>query len=157
MSMIHEYLYHSGDLSNVNFSEYLRNLIRQLSHTNGRNDKSIILNLDVNNVFLDINTAIPCSLIINELVSNSFKHAFPEECEGEIGILLSSKCDNNYVLIVKDNGIGFPKNLNFKDTESLGLQLVNTLVGQINGTIKLDSQDGTKFEITFKKQEYLNG
>jgi len=97
---------------------------------------------------LNIETVIPCGLIINELISNSFKYAFPNR-NGELKISLKSK-EDNYELIISDNGIGFPEELDFKNTDSLGLQLVNTLTNQIDSKITLDSRYGTKFIIILK-------
>ena len=107
------------------------------------------MNTDVQNVFLDINKAIPCGLIINELVSNSLKHAFPNNKRGEISIKLSSNQKNKTKLTVRDTGIGLPKSVDFHDPETLGLQLVSDLIEQIEGTIKLERTAGTAFHITF--------
>lgn len=97
---------------------------------------------------MNIETVIPCGLIINELISNSLKYAFPNR-NGELKISLKSK-EDNYELIISDNGIGFPEELDFKNTDSLGLQLVNTLTNQIDSKITLDSRYGTKFIIILK-------
>ena len=110
----------------------------------------------MDDVLLDIDTAIPCGLIINELVSNSLKYAFPTDsvCQGQdrangkISVDLHSN-NNGLTLIVSDNGIGFPPDLDFRKTESLGLQLVDTLTGQLDGEIQLDREGGTAFRITF--------
>jgi two-component sensor histidine kinase len=96
-----------------------------------------------------MDTAIPCGLIINELASNSLKHAFSAGKGGEIRIDLHSDKDNQFTLIVSDNGVGFPEGLDFRDTKSLGLQLVNTLVDQLGGTIELHSSGGTEFNLAF--------
>jgi two-component sensor histidine kinase len=104
---------------------------------------------DVQNIFLDINKAIPCGLIINELVSNSLKHAFPDNKKGEICIRLSSNKQKKTKLIVSDSGIGLPKNVDFLEPETLGLQLVSDLIKQIEGTIKLERTKGTAFHISF--------
>ena len=99
-------------------------------------------------MLLGIDTAIPCGLIINELVSNCFKYAFRDGRHGELRIGLVQNHDL-YTLTVSDNGVGFPPGLDFRNTPSLGLQLVNTLVGQLEGTIELDSLHGTTFKIVF--------
>ena len=109
----------------------------------------IDLKFDVGEISLDIDTAIPCGLILNELVSNCLKYAFPDSREGEVQVSLRSKKDGLLTLSVCDNGIGFPKDLDFRETESLGLQLVCTLTDQILGDITLDTSDGTAFQITF--------
>lgn len=157
MGLIHEKLYQSKDLARIELSDYVRKLVSGLFHSYGVNSNVIRLKMDIGDVFLDVNTAIPCGLIINELVSNSLKHAFPKskawimkaKSRGEIDISLSPDKNNKFTLIVGDNGIGLPKDLDFKSTDSLGLQLVNTLVEQLEGTITLDRKNGTSFTITF--------
>jgi PAS domain S-box-containing protein len=148
MALVHERLYQSQDLARVDFAEYVRNLANYLFRSYGFNSNVIKLKINVDDVFLSIDTAVPCGLILNELVSNCLKHAFPKGGEGEIGIELCSN-DDKFTLTVGDNGVGLPKGLDFRKTESLGLQLVNTLVDQLEGTIELDRSDGTAFEITF--------
>jgi two-component sensor histidine kinase len=109
----------------------------------------INLKINVEGVFLNIDTAIPCSLIINELVSNSIKHAFPDGREGEIRIEMHSIDNSRFKLIISDSGIGFPEHLDFRNTQSLGLQLVMNLINQLDGNIELYRDGGTTFEITF--------
>jgi two-component sensor histidine kinase len=157
MALLHEKLYQSNDLAKIEFGDYIRKLVYGLFHTYAVSSDSIILKINAENIYLDINTAIPCGLIINELVSNSLKHAFPEgkgwsekgETKGQIYIKLTSHNKNNFTLIIRDNGVGFPEDLDFRKTESLGLQLVNTLVEQLEGSIKLLQKDGTSFKIEF--------
>ncbi len=98
---------------------------------------------------MDINRAIPCGLLLNELITNALKYAFPEETKGEIKIDLERHKQNKLRLSIADNGIGFPKGLDFRKTESLGLQLVNSLISQLNGTIKMQQKAGTKFTLVF--------
>jgi len=112
------------------------------------------LNINIDDILLGIDTAIPCGLIINELVSNSLKHAFPDCRRGEISIDLHSYGDSRFKMIVTDNGIGFKEGMDFKMTQTLGLQLVNTLVKQIDGRIKLDTRNGSRFEIDFNELKY---
>lgn len=152
MAMIHEMLYQSEDLSSIDFSIYIRNLVFNLSGSYG------IINVDskisVEDVFLNMETSIPLGLIISELVSNSFKYAFPENKPGELNISLKNK-DKHLELIIEDDGIGFPEDVDFRNIESsLGLRLVNSLVNQLDGTIELDRSHGTKFTITFKELKY---
>jgi two-component sensor histidine kinase len=104
--------------------------------------------LEVKDAFLDINKAIPCGLIVNELVSNALKHAFPENLEGEIHVLLKST-DGTYELEVRDTGVGFPDGVDFRETDSLALQIVNDLVKQLEGDIQLVRKGGTVFRVTF--------
>jgi PAS domain S-box-containing protein len=149
MALIHEKLYQTEDFARINFAEYIRSLTVHLFHTYKVNPNIIRMNTDVKNVFLDINKAIPCGLIINELVSNSLKHAFPDNKKGEVCIRLSSNKQNKTKLTVSDTGVGMPKDVNFREPETLGLQLVSDLVEQIEGTIRLDRSKGTAFHISF--------
>lgn len=149
MALIHEKLYQTEDLARINFAEYIRSLTVHLFHTYKVNSNIVRMNTDVKNVFLDINKAIPCGLIINELVSNSLKHAFPENKKGEVCIKLSSNKQKITKLIVSDSGIGLPKSVNFREPETLGLQLVSDLVKQIEGTVRLERAKGTAFHISF--------
>jgi two-component sensor histidine kinase len=153
MALIHEKLYQSKDLVKLDLVEYIRNLAAYLFRSYGVDSYAISLQIEVDNVSLGIDTAIPCGLIINELVSNSLKHAFPASREGEIRIAFRSGRDNQFTLIVSDNGAGLPRDLDFLKTESLGLQLVNMLVHQLEGAIELDRSGGTAFKITFEKPE----
>jgi two-component sensor histidine kinase len=116
--------------------------------------KKVDLKFNVEPVMLDINTTIPLGLIVNELVSNSMKYAFPEGKIGEINIDFHEVGELEFELDVKDNGIGFPENIDFRNTESLGLQLVNSLTEQIDGKIQLDRTAGTSFIIKFKENKY---
>lgn len=132
------------------------------------------MQLNIEEIFLGMDTAVPLGIIINELVSNSLKHAFPSGRKGEIYISLCRTDENNenksisniinnmdakspvdkniqYMLVISDNGLGFPENVDFTNTSSLGLQLVNILVEQLEGAIELENDSGTKFKIWFKE------
>lgn len=149
MALIHEKLYQTEDFGRINFAQYIRSLTVHLFHTYKVNPNIVRMNTDVKNVFLDINKAIPCGLIINELVSNSLKHAFPNNKRGEVCVKLSSNRQKKTKLIVSDSGIGLPKSVNFHEPETLGLQLVSDLVKQIEGTFRLERAKGTAFHISF--------
>jgi PAS domain S-box-containing protein len=149
MALIHEKLYQTEDFAKINFAEYVRSLIVHLFHTYKVNPNIVRMNTDVQNIFLDINKAIPCGLIINELVSNSLKHAFPDNKTGEICIKLSTNKQNKTKLTVSDCGVGLPKSVNLLEPETLGLQLVIDLIKQIEGTIRLERTKGTAFHISF--------
>ena len=149
MALIHEKLYRSQDLVRIDFAEYIRNLATHLVRSYRANLGTVNLKVDANDVSLSVDAAVPCGLIINELVSNSLKHAFIDGREGEIRIELRSDRDHQLTLIVGDNGVGFPRDLDFRSTESLGMQLVNTLTNQLDGTVELHSNGGTEFKITF--------
>jgi two-component sensor histidine kinase len=104
-------------------------------------------------VSLDVNVGIPCGLIVNELVSNSLKHAFPGGRKGTISVGVNRSREGFYVLTVADNGVGFPPEVDFRKVQSLGLQLVNVLAGQINGTFDLSNVDGARFSIVFPESQ----
>ncbi|HUG70475.1 MAG TPA: PAS domain S-box protein [Pirellulaceae bacterium] len=146
MARIHEELYRSKDLARIDFAKYTHGLATNLVRSFG---SGIQLTVDINDVYFGIDTAIPCGLIINELVSNCLKYAFPTDHQGEIHIALQAIGADRFTLTVRDNGIGFPTELDFQKTTSLGLQLVNTLAKQLKGTIQLDRDSGTVFAITF--------
>ncbi|MDZ7261537.1 MAG: ATP-binding protein, partial [candidate division KSB1 bacterium] len=153
MALIHEKLYRSQNLAKIDFKEYIHNLTNYLFRSYRAFSNNIVPKIKVDNIYLGIDTAIPCGLIINELVSNAMKHAFPAGKTGKIWINFSATTNRRHsdklVLSVRDNGVGFPRDLDFRNTESLGLQLVNTLTKQLKGTIELDRSRGTKFKITF--------
>ncbi|HHY00814.1 MAG TPA: PAS domain S-box protein [Methanothermobacter sp.] len=153
MALIHERLYRSTDLKSIDFGDYIHTLATDLYRTYVPEPSRIELDMNVEKVMIDINTAIPLGLIVNELLSNSMKHAFPGKREGEINIEFGIT-DDEFVLVVGDNGIGFPEDLEFQNTSTLGLQLVNTLTRQISGIIELDTTNGTLFSIKFKEMEY---
>jgi PAS domain S-box-containing protein len=149
MAFIHESLYQTKNFESVNFSEYITTLSKNLVHTYSINSKNIKLVLTLDNLFLNLDSSIPCGLIINEIISNSLKYAFPDNRDGIIFVTL--KVDKSQVRIeAGDNGVGIPQGIDIKYTETLGLQLVDTLVEQINGTLVLERHKGTKFIIEFK-------
>ena len=149
MALIHEKLYRSEDFSRVDFSDYIQSIMDHLLSTYGAAGKEISYELDIKDVFLDINKAIPCGLIINELLSNSLKHAFPGNRKGKITVKMTAKEGNKFSLIMEDNGIGFPADFDFHKMDTLGMQVVTDLVKQIDGTIELDRTKGTTFIINF--------
>ncbi len=151
MALIHEQLYQSDELSKINFAGYIKSLIADLLRSFGADPGLIKLNVHPENVYLSIDQAIPCGLIINELVSNSIKHAFPEGRGRKIDIGLIAIKDS-LTLRIEDNGIGFPKDKDPKFAKSLGLRLVYLLTQQLEGSIMLHRSGGTAFEITFPKQ-----
>lgn len=151
MAMIHEKLYQSNTLTDIKFSEYIPRLVSDLLYSYNVRDK-IELVTHVEDVKLNIETSVPCGLIISELVSNTIKYAFPDK-KGGIDITLKAY-DGWYELIISDNGVGFPADVDFKNTDTLGLQLVNNLVNQLDGKITLDRKKGTSFKIRFKELIY---
>lgn len=153
MATIHENLYQSHDLTTINFAEYIQSLVKGIFFSYHIKEGQIEPIIEIGDVMLNIETAVPCGLIISELVSNSLKHAFSPEQKGIIRISLHSQ-NNTFTLTISDNGIGFPDDLDFKNTNSLGLQLVNNLINQIDGNIQLNKTHGTEFIITFKELKY---
>jgi two-component sensor histidine kinase len=151
MALIHERLYQSSDLSLIEFSQYLRNLATHLFHSYQVDASRVQLKIEAEEVHLNINTAIPCGLIVNELVSNALKHGFPEGRTGELRIELHRAEGAGYALKVRDDGVGFPEGLDFRKTETLGLQIVNTLVEQIEGRLELNRDKGTDFRLEFNE------
>ena len=151
MALVHEKLYESKDFANINFNKYIKVLANSLFRSYKIYSDKIALKLDVKDISLKVDHAIPCGLIINELVSNSLKYAFPNSKSGEIKITLCSDGDNDIQLVVSDNGIGIPKDLDFRNSESLGLHLVKVLVeDQLQGEIIQNGSNGTEFKINFK-------
>jgi PAS domain S-box-containing protein len=148
MALIHEVLYLSENLEKINFSEYIKRITSHLFSMFSRKTEKIRLELDVGEFYLDIDKAIPCGLIINELVSNAFKHAFPDEKSGKIMVHLANKLDR-YTIVVKDTGVGFPDDFDLDNSPTLGLQLVNDLVNQIDGSYEMLNDGGTAFRLVF--------
>jgi PAS domain S-box-containing protein len=153
MALIHEKLYRSDNAAGVSFSDYVRDLTKSLLRSYGVSTGAVTVTVDTNDITLGMDTAVPCGLIINELVSNSLKHAFPEGPGGEITIAMTRERRDGgaprFRLTVADSGPGFPEEIDFRRTESLGLRLVCTLTNDLDGSIDLVPAAGTKFEITF--------
>jgi len=148
MAMIHEKLYQSKDLNRIDFYEYLDSLLNYLFSSYQSNQNYIKIEKYIDRVFLDIDTAIPCGLIINELFSNALKHAFSDIDNGIIKVYFHNKKEN-FILIIKDNGVGLSNDFDIKKSKTLGLKLVNTLVKQIDGNINVSFNNGTEFKIMF--------
>jgi PAS domain S-box-containing protein len=148
MAFIHESLYQTKDFSNINFSEYVENISKNLVHSYSGPENPPELHLDTGNIHLNLDTAIPCGLIINEIISNALKYAFPNNRKGNIYVSMK-ETDRAICISIADDGVGLPDHVDYRNTESLGLQLVVTLVEQINGKIRLDNKKGTKFVIDF--------
>lgn len=150
MSFIHESLYRSSDFSQVNFSDYLNNLINNVVHSFMLPERDVMLVTDLGSVNLTLDQAIPCGLIINELLTNAMKYAFEGIKEPVLEVKISE--ENEIInLWVIDNGIGLPEDFKMEETDSLGLQLVQTLTEQLEGTLKFKTDKGTKYLLTFEK------
>ncbi|WP_292757642.1 PAS domain S-box protein [Methanobacterium sp.] len=152
MAMIHENLYQSQDIGFINFSNYVEKLLYDIFNSYRVDKGSINLNTLIQSVEMGIETAMPCGLVINELATNSIKHAFPEG-NGTIKVELKSD-GKSYVLTFADDGIGLPQNVNPQKSKKLGLMVVKTLVNQLNGAMEIDRTNGTKFTIKFQELPY---
>jgi len=152
MSLIHEGLYQSNNLAAVDLKQYLHNLISNLFHSYGVNPEIIRASIRAEGIRLNLDDAVLCGLIINELVTNSLKYAFPKGRSGQIDVHFKQTRTHTQ-LRVSDNGIGLPRNFDFKETQSLGLQLVATLTDQLQGKIELRNKSGTTFIITFPRSQ----
>ena len=149
MSAVHESLHSSKNLSEIELKSYVDKISRTLIQTYSTNPANVKFNMDSEEIKIGINQASPIGLIINELISNSLKYAFPNEREGKIDVSMK-KTDNELNLVIKDDGVGMPDDLDWKNSKSLGLKLVRTLVeNQLDGSIDMDSKNGTKFNIKF--------
>jgi two-component sensor histidine kinase len=149
MALIHEQLYRSEDLSRIDFGTYLQALSEQLTQSYAPPGNGIGLQLNIDSILLDIDTAVPCGLLVSELVSNALKHAFPDGRGGKINIDMTVHDEGRIRLVVRDNGIGISDDLANRKTTSLGLQLVKSLTRQLRGTLQVDSSPETKFSIDF--------
>jgi len=152
IGLIHEKLYRSGNLAKINFAEYIPSLITNLFSSYDASSDQIGFKTEIELISLDIDRAIPCGLIINELVSNSLKYAFPNGCSGEIYVKLYTDSEpDQIVLVVGDDGIGIPTGTDFSQLKTLGLQLVHDLAAQLKGTIYSVMTVGTEFQIMFPR------
>lgn len=156
MAKVHEQLYQSHSLAEIDFQDYITEVVAQLAKLYNGRQRGISFFVNARGISLDIETAIPCGLIINELVSNAFKYAFPHRRSGEICISLAELEEGRFILAISDNGVGLPENfdwhsLNSYQTQSLGLKLVHRLTKQLEGNMELERSQGTKFQLAFAK------
>ena len=149
MALIHEKLYQSRDLDKINFSNYIDSLIQDLFRSYRSQLNNIDIRCEADQIFLEIDQAILCGLVINELISNSIKHAFKGRESGEVLVKLFQE-NNAYNIIVQDNGVGFPADIDIENTDSLGLQLVTSLTTQMGGNLEITSENGTIVKINLK-------
>ncbi|MBK7129967.1 MAG: PAS domain S-box protein [Crocinitomicaceae bacterium] len=149
MCKVHQMLYGSSNLSSINYADYLKELLRELFINTVHDTKSISLEIKSENLFLNINTAIPLGLMINEFVTNSLKYAFPDQ-KGKIVIEFSPLASKRYLLNYADNGVGYPAEKNFDNTSTLGFQLISSLTEQLNGKLERDlTVKGTRYSLEF--------
>jgi PAS domain S-box-containing protein len=151
MALVHEELYQSEDLSRIDFADYIRRLTSNLFHTYQTGPVPISLLVEIEEVFLTVDTAIPCGLIVNELVSNALKHAFRGRQGGTVTIRLQRE-EADFLLTVRDDGVGLAEDIDPAVTETLGLQLVTTLTRQLGGKLLISREEGTRFDIRFVEQ-----
>ncbi|BCL38139.1 PAS domain S-box protein [Nostoc sp. MS1] len=149
IALIHETLYSSENLANIDFPQYIAQLINHLLDSYNVQSQQIKITTQIEQVSLDIEMAIPCGLIINELVSNALKYAFPDKNDGEIWVKLYQD-GQELILLIQDNGIGLPENFNSNKSKKLGINLVRGLVQQLRGSIAINSQQGAEFRICFQ-------
>jgi PAS domain S-box-containing protein len=149
IALIHEKLYQSKDYSRVPFSEYAKSLASNIFDTTGTSPSAVSLKLAMDDMSLGVDKAIPCGLILNELITNALKHAFPPPAHGSVCVELHPDGDRHIAISVSDDGVGMPEKFDLKDSSSLGLSLVYTLVEQLEGKIEIVRGAGTTFRITF--------
>ncbi|MDX2099472.1 MAG: GAF domain-containing protein [Leptolyngbyaceae cyanobacterium bins.59] len=153
MALIHEKLYQSNTLARIDFADYVRNLVSTLFSSYNMSPNLIRLTLQVAEVPLNLDTAIPCGLLINELVSNSLKHGFPNNRTGEIRVRLQAEDNELLRLQVEDDGVGFPPDMHWQNNKSLGLRLIQALTRQLRGTLQIKTEQGTSFQVLFPRPE----
>lgn len=152
MALIHEYLYQSPDLANIKFSDYVENLVSNLTASHGYEAGKLNVLIDIDPLNLDLDVAIPCGLIITELVSNALKYAFPfPQGPRELQISFHKNGSHTYDLKVKDNGVGLPEGFQWESASTLGLRLVRALTHQLGGSLKVEHHGGTEFHLAFQE------
>jgi two-component sensor histidine kinase len=149
MALVHEKLYQSADLAHTELGAYIRNVMKELFLAHGEVSSKVNLQLELEPVFLPVDMAIPCGLILNELATNSLKHAFVGRERGTIDIHLTSTGNHSVRLLFRDDGWGLPSGLNLQAAESLGLRLIRMLSKQLRGEVMTQSGEGTMFELRF--------
>jgi PAS domain S-box-containing protein len=149
IALVHELLYKSKDLQRIDFREYLSGLVARLVSSYGLRPENVTVSVSAPDLPLDVDTAVPCGLIVNELVSNSLKHAFPKGRRGSLEVSVHRRGQKDLVLSVRDDGVGMRGDLNGEQPRSLGLQIVRSLTKQLRGTVEVASDDGTTVSLTF--------
>ena len=156
MALLHEILYQSQDLATLDFSKYLLRMVHHLFLSYGVDSRQIRLRAEVDPVGMELDDALPFGLLISEVVSNSLKHAFPNGREGEISIILRRQSVSDVSLLISDNGIGMPDQLNWMTSRSLGLRLVRALTDQLRASLSIRSDAGTQIQLVFVPKERAN-
>jgi two-component sensor histidine kinase len=151
IALVHERLYESADLSHVNFAKYVVVLLDNIFDTYGATNRGISKVIDVGDVNLTVDVAIPCGLIVNEVVTNALKHAFPDGRAGTVRVSLSERSEETMELTIQDDGVGIPPDIDPLNTVSLGLDLVVTFAEQLNAKMDIVREGGTSFRFRFPK------
>ncbi|MEO8086585.1 MAG: histidine kinase dimerization/phosphoacceptor domain -containing protein [Bacteroidota bacterium] len=149
MALVHEKFYQSEELGEINFQEYTEKLCHFLKQSYAGQDAPIAIHVDAEGIGFDMDTAMPCGLLITEIVSNSLKYGFPNHRQGEINIEFRKVPEKKMMMTIADNGIGLPNGFDIEKSESLGMQLIIALTSQLDGELKFSGESGTRFSITF--------
>ncbi len=149
MALVHEKLYQTKDLSSINLEDYIKSIISDIISLYRIDTSAISTEINIEGIELDLESAVPCGLIINELLTNAFKHGFPDNRSGVLSVDFR-KTDDTYTLIIKDNGVGLPEGFDYNEESTLGLRLVKVLTGQLGGTLQIKSDKGTEAMVIFK-------
>jgi two-component sensor histidine kinase/FixJ family two-component response regulator len=154
MSLVHEYLYRSPDLSKVDLTGYIRNISNYLSSVFLDDPRRVRVEMELEEVLVDINSAVPCGILLNELIANALKHAFPGGRTGVVRIGLRRQPSGVLEIRVADDGVGLPEGLDFRGAETMGLQIMNLLVGQLDAVLEIDRTKGTAVTVMFRELNY---
>jgi two-component sensor histidine kinase len=149
MALVHEKFYQTDEIGAIDFNEYAEKVCYYLRQSYLGAESNININIQSDKVMLDMDTAMPCGLLITEIVSNSLKYAFPDNRAGDIFIRIKNTEEKKVQIDISDNGVGMPEEVNVENSESLGLQLINALTNQLDGTLDLRRDHGTHYSITF--------
>ena len=156
MALVHEQLYQSKNLKELDLSVYLQALVEKISYSYDTSLQGINFIVDTQSIHVNIETAHSCGLIVNELIANALEHAFPKQQTGNIWLTLQPNPKGQIVLTIKDDGVGLPFDFDFDSTESLGLKLVRILTRQLEGELELQLTNGTCFQISFSELDYCD-
>jgi two-component sensor histidine kinase len=152
MALIREQLSKVDQLGRIDFVRYVKDLTAHLVRSGASRSSTVHVKTDVDPLFFGIDVAVPCGLLLNELISNALKHAFPQGRKGEVHVALHAGADGSTSVTVRDNGVGFPSDLEIQSATSVGLGLVKTLTDQLRGVLEMSRNGGTTFTLTFRAQ-----
>jgi two-component sensor histidine kinase len=156
MALLHEILYQSEDLAMVDFPKYIRRMVAHLFRSYGVDDRQIRLRTELDPVGLELDDALPCGLLISEVISNSLKHGFPKGREGEVRMQLRHLSATTISVVLSDDGVGIPENVDWTTSRSLGLRLVRALAEQLRANLNIRSQGGTEVHLAFTPKDREN-